>query len=380
MIPSTATFPIPDPVTPDWLTGVLRPSGVLGRGAVLSLGWEPTGAFNSATIRLRLRYPDDAPSEAPTRLILKRNISDEWGREAGIEEVRFYNLIASLPDHPRITAPCYAAAYDEESGQSYLLLQDMSSTHRPPRTRDQQISIVDGVPSAADIATVTETLAQLHAYWWEHPLLDAGHFAVGYWSRTRDRFEQYLKRRTASWQKVITREGTWLPDDIRLLYEEVFTHLPSYWERSLKPRFETMRQLTLTHGDAYFANFLCPAPPATGPAYLLDWQSPEVDIGAYDIVNLCATFWTSQQRHEDEREAQILRRYHAALQAHGASQYAWEDLLTDYQQGLIFWLLMPIQDAADGSRKDYWWPKMQCLVTAFREWRCASLLGMEVTL
>ena len=74
---------------------------------------------------------------------------------------------------------------------------------------------------------------------------------------------------------------------------------------------------------------------------------------------------------------QFLRLAHAGLQAQGVSDYTWEDLLTDYRTGLIYWVLMPVQDGADGSHKDYWWPKMQCLVAAFREWRCEELLGWE---
>ena len=125
-------FPIPDPVTPEWLTLVLGQSGVLGHGAVQTVEWEPTGAFNSATIRLGVRYTATVPADMPTRLILKRNISDAWAREAGAEEVKFYTLVASLADHPRSTVPCYAASYDENTGQSYLLLEDLSATHRPP--------------------------------------------------------------------------------------------------------------------------------------------------------------------------------------------------------------------------------------------------------
>ena len=49
--------------------------------------------------------------------------------------------------------------------------------------------------------------------------------------------------------------------------------------------------------------------------------------------------------------------------------------MTDYRTGLIFWLLMPVQDGYGGSGKDYWWPKMQCLVAAFREWSCEALLA-----
>src|SRR5262249_19773969 len=145
------------------------------------------------------------------------------------------------------------------------------------------------------------------------------------------------------------REGSWLPEDVRALYERVLAQLPSYWEQQLQPRFQTTqtaRHLTLTHGDVYFANFLCLEPPASGPTYLPDWQSPNVDIGGYDLANLCATSWTPEQRGEGRREERILRRYYATLQAHGVGRYAWEDLLTDYRHGLIYWLLVPVQDAA----------------------------------
>jgi thiamine kinase-like enzyme len=367
-------FPLPDPITPEWLTKVLSLSGMLGTGAVTTVEQQPTAAFNSATSRLTLRFTDDVPASVPTHLILKSNIAEEWAREAGAEEVGFYTLVAALADHPRVIAPCYGAVHDESSGQSYLLLRDLSATHRPPVTREQLIGLVEAVPSDSAIAAVVETLADLHAYWWDNPLLHAGQFPVGYWSRTAERFQAYLEKRTNSWQHLIAREKSRLPEDVRALYQKVLACLPSYWERWLYPRFQASRHLTLVHGDAYFANFLCPQPPNGGPTYLLDWQSPGVDVGAYDLANLCATFWTSAERHENQREEQILRRYHDTLRAHGVSGYQWEDLLGDYQLGLIFWLLMPVQDAADGSSYDYWWPKMQCLVAAFRDWRCEERL------
>jgi hypothetical protein len=258
-----------------------------------------------------------------------------------------------------------------------LLLQDLAPTHQPPVTRAQQIGPVEAVPPAAQIAECIETLGMLHAFWWQHLLLGEGHFDVGYWSRTRERFDAYLQRRTNSWQRVAAQEDASLPEDVRTLYEQALARLPSYWERYLEPRFRSSRHLTLAHGDAYFANFLCPIPPRTGTAYLLDWQSPEFDIGAYDLATLCATFWTREQRHTARREDRILHQYFDSLKTHGVRHYPWEDLLLDYRHALIFWLLMPVQDAADGSARDYWWPKMRCLLAAFSDWHCGALLGTE---
>jgi thiamine kinase-like enzyme len=371
----TGYIPVPDPITPEWLTTVMRQSGALREGAVRSVATETTGAFNSHTRRLLLDYSADAPSDCPTRLVLKQNIDEDWAREAGILEAKFYQLITSLPDHPPVIIPCYAAAYDEQHGDSYLLLLDLSATHRPPVTRDQLISIVEAVPAAHDIDAVVDALARLHAFWWDHAELRPERFDVGYWTRNAERFAQYLERRTASWESLLAGECTWFPDELRGLYETVLAHQHVHWERYLKPRFEAGHNLTLVHGDSYFANFLCPKTPGAGATYLLDWQSPCVDIAGYDLANLIATFWTSEQRHENRREERMLRRYHTILREHGVTGYGWDELLDDYRTGLIFWLLMPVQDRAGGAGKEYWWPKMQCVVAAFQEWECGRLLG-----
>jgi hypothetical protein len=364
------------PVTPEWLTAVLRQEGILLQGEVITVEREATDVLNSRTDHLLLHYSADAAPGVPTRLILKQNIQEAWGIEAGAQEVTFYTLVASLREHPPGIVPCYAAAYDAQSGQSYLLFQDLSATHQAPVTRDQQIGIVEGVPPAAYNDAVVETLAQVHAYWWDHPFRETDRFDVGYWSRNAERFEQYLQRRRHSWDGLMAREHAWFPDDVRDLYEHVLGHLHRHWAQYLEPRFRAKRNLTLIHGDAYFCNFLVPRVPGRGATYLLDWQSPSFDIGAYDLANLCAAFWTSRQRHEDQREEIMLRRYHTVLQQNGVHDYSWDDLLTDYRTSLIFWLLMPVQDGYDGSGTEYWWPKMQCLVAAFREWHCDHLLGI----
>jgi hypothetical protein len=371
-----AYIPAPDPITPAWLTDVLRASGALAHGEVLAVASAPTGAFNSQTSHLQLSYSNDSAPDLTPNMILKRNIPEPWGVEAGAAEVAFYQLIAALPDPPPAIVPCYAAAYDPASGDSYLLLQDLSATHSHPVTRDQQIGITESVPSARSIERVVDALAQHHAYWWDHELFTGTTFEIGYWSRNAERFALYLQRRRMSWDTLLANEAAWFPADLRDLYVRVLDHLEQHWQQYLEPRFRVKSNLTLVHGDAYFPNFMCPNDPAAGRTYLLDWQEPTVDIGGYDLANLCATFWTTEQRHAAQREQQILRRYHATLQAHAVRDYSWDDLTTDYQTGLIFWLLMPVQDRYGGAGTDYWWPKMQCLVAAFREWHCEDLLGI----
>ncbi len=361
--------------TATWLTAVLRQAGHLASGTVERVTARASGAFNSRTSFLQVAY-SEAESTLPTSFVLKQNGTDAWSQAAGAVEVRFYQTVAALADHPRLTVPCYAAAHDASSGESYLLLADLSATHAPPVTRAAQIARQDGVPAKMVIGAVVDTLAQLHAYWWQHPLLHEDTFVVGHWSRDEHHFARYLDRRRRAWERLHAQEQQWFPAELRQLYEQILSRLHGYWEAYLWPRFQLNQQLTLVHGDAYFANFLTPKSGGAGHTYLLDWQSPTFDLGAYDLVNLCATFWDSQQRNQLDREMSMLQRYHHGLLRHGTTHYSWDQLLTDYRSGLIFWLLMPVQDGADGAPRGYWWPKMQCLLAAFQEWECAELLGI----
>jgi thiamine kinase-like enzyme len=364
----------PEPITPAWLTDLLRAAGALQHGAVSAVQSRPTDAFNSRTRRLALSYEPGAVGACPKHLVLKQPIDAAWAREAGADEVRFYQLVATLDPRPPAVVLCYGAALDQASGNSYLLLLDVSATHAHPVTREQQIGLVQSVPTDDAIRQVTEALARHHAYWWDRPLLHAGAFAVGYWSRDAERFRLYRERRRAAWDRLLAGAGSSLPADVRDRYDDVLGRLERHWARVLEPRFRTRTHLTLVHGDTYFPNFLCPRPGVTAETYLIDWQSPATDLAGYDLANLLATFWTREQRRAAQREQHILAHYHRTLVAHGVHGYSWEDLLADYRAGLIFWLLMPVQDGGDGAPQSYWWPKMQCVLAAFADWGCDELL------
>src|SRR5262249_14944009 len=87
-------IPMPDPITPAWLTAVLGASGLLAAGEVVSVTSTETGAFNSHTGRLQLEFSQAAPPGLAANMILKRNTQEPWAIEAGAEEVKFYQLAA----------------------------------------------------------------------------------------------------------------------------------------------------------------------------------------------------------------------------------------------------------------------------------------------
>jgi hypothetical protein len=205
-------IPFPSELSINWLTDILHASNALPTGSVTHAQAQTTDAFNSHTCHLTVQYSSDAPAGLPTRLVLKRNTEADWAKAAGKEEVTFYRHLASMSHRPPNYIPCLAAEYDEASGNSYLLLRDVSDTHAPPMTYARHLSIVDGVPTPAHINSVVDALAQHHALWWEHAQASTNDlFTTGYWSRNAERFDLYLARRKASLANVLGQAGEWLP-------------------------------------------------------------------------------------------------------------------------------------------------------------------------
>ncbi|WP_161606118.1 phosphotransferase [Microlunatus speluncae] len=351
----------------DRLIAILDRSGVVdGPASDARIEVLDTGAFNSRTVRLRITPPGSATARA---FILKQPTDVAWSVASAADEARFYRLIDSLDDHPPVVPRCFAIGSADEP---YVLLEDLSATHVAPTTRDRILA--SGLPIPTDQDAVIDCLARLQAYWWEHPLQGTGALDLGYWSEDGEGFARFAERRRTSWRTLRSANEDWLPASVVERCERIVDGLSAYWTRRLQPRVAERRRLTLVHGDAYFSNFLCPIR-AGGTASLIDWQDPCFDLGAVDLANLIATFWTREQRQEDDRERRLLARFHRTLVDHGVAGYSYEMLLEDYRLGLVYWLLVPFQDAHDGSSADYWWPKLQCLLAAFEDWDCDELVA-----
>lgn len=374
-----------DEATPQWLTTTLQRYGVLPTGSVVAVEVLGNPAFNSHTYHLVLAYSADAPILAPTNLLLKCSLSADWAKRAGAREVAFYTLVQSLLDHPtaypNIMVRCFDAVCDVtpdgEIGNSHILLEDLSTSHIIPVEREQQIKLIDNLPTDTHLVQAIDALARFHAYWWgrQEQCLNVAPIAWGCSNETD--FITETARRKRALEHLLAQEGEWLPPAVQTTYENILAQMPRLWQLYMRESVATFANLTLTHGDAYLANFLCPREDqreeTTGNCYIIDWQCPEPYRAATDLVNLCATFWARAQRAENERELKVLRQYHRTLQTHGISGYAWDNLLTDYRLSILDWLWVPVQDAFDGSGKAYWWPKMQCLMQAFEDWNCQDL-------
>jgi hypothetical protein len=357
-----------DEATPDWLTSVLQARGILPSGHVLTIDSYPSFAWNSFSYHLAVTYSDDAPTHAPSRLFLKMSKEPEWGRA----EIEFYRYVLDNHADLPMLVPCYDAAISED-GLSHLLLADLSATHVTPITKPQLLA-GDTMPSQQHLEQMVDAIAAFHAYWWEHPQLGTGFAIIRGWFDGPDAYTRHVERRNREWSSFAEQAGHLIPAHLHDLYKKVLAHLPALWDLYLAPRFGPMRAVTLSEGDCYFIQFLCPTTPDDTTAYLIDFDSASANLPAYDLVYMFATFWAPEQRKEAGREETLLRRYHNALLAHGVSGYTWHDLLTDYRLCILYMIFDPVWDQTSGASEAYWLPKLHCLTAAFTDLDCLSLL------
>lgn len=349
-------------VTPERLTAVLN-------HPVIKVETRDNPAFNSQVFHLEVTYTSDTPPTPPRKLLLKLN-----GRHHGKLEVDFYRYTLSLSSGKLPIPTCLHAAYEPFNGDSHLLLEDLSENYSPPISREQ-LRKGDGVPTAVHLNKISDSLAKFHAYWWQHPQLGTGDslFAIRPWYSDEDHYRAHIERRQQEWaQFLATVAKNAINPKIFDLFPAVLKKMPDLWSRLLEPRLSPPLQITLSHGDCYLTQFLCPEPDTNQPAVLVDFDSVSGNFAPYDLVYLLTTFWTPEQRRQHERST--LHRYHQSLQASGVQDYPWDQLWHDYRLMILFMIFDPIWDQTNGSPSTYWQPKLHCLTAAFWDLNCDEFL------
>ncbi len=355
--------------TPEWLTTILRGAGILRNGRVDHVQIHPNEAFNSVVAHLEVTYSETSSLSLPSYLLLKLNRH----HHGALEHIFYQSSLDAQSDSLPIVR-CYDTAYSSQTGASHCLLADLSHTHSPPVTREHLLAQA-GIPSMLHLEQIVDTIAQFHAYWWQHPQLGTGDdlFAIRHWYRDHTFYRRHVERRKTEWAQFTGAVGDELPVELRALYTDVLTKLPDLWDRYLAPRLTPAQNITVTHGDCYLTQFLCPKRAEAGTTYLVDFDSVSANFGAFDLAYLIPTFWTRSQRYEQNREQHVLRQYHQALEKYGVRQYDWDTLLTDYKVMVTLMLFDPIWDQTSGASRAYWWPKLHSLADAYSDLNCAAL-------
>jgi Ecdysteroid kinase-like family len=354
----TTTNALPAAADADHLTTALRKAGVLGDGEVRGVDPEnPHDTILSHIVRLKLTY-DGVASGAPPSLFLKTARSDRLDPSwvAGRQEVAFYTEVAPLM--PAGLLPhCFDADWNAETNEWHLLLEDLTATH-------MTATVWPLPPALHQCETIVETLARVHAAWWDHPSLGV---SVASWldadalDRNRQKFSEHFAR-------FADLYGDRLPAERRELYARLLDAAPR-----LRQRYLSHRNVTIVHGDAHFWNFLLRRDDQGDDTRFFDWDGWRIDVGSSDLAYMMAMHWYPDRRQSYERL--LLDRYHGALLAHGVKGYERRALADDYRLSVLLRVMTPVWQWAVGIPPLIWWNNLERIFLAVDDLGCRELLG-----
>jgi hypothetical protein len=345
-------------ITPGWLTDILRQNGHLVRGGVRGLNKEDFKTFFSHIYRIEVNYSSDAVPALPSKLLLKVPlIENEAALKMGKDEVFVYNTLKNAMNDPPVVT-CFDAIYSPDSHRSHLLLEDLSDSHFQP-----ELPIP---PSKRHCELCVETLAQFHAFWWEHPSLGA-EIGVLFDKESLTELVAHIRKNLSGFIDAL---GDRLSSNRRKAYEEALEIAPAFWAR----RLTSIERNTLIHGDAHMWNFLHPRDQENGRAYLIDLAtSNRIRPPTNDLAYMMALQWYSERRVLMEES--LLRHYHMSLLSFGVKGYTWEDCRLDYQYSVISHLFTPVFQCAGGQiPATVWWHNFERISEAYKDLNCAELL------
>jgi aminoglycoside/choline kinase family phosphotransferase len=286
-------------------------------------------------------------SEAPTSAVLKVSHSG-FGRE----ELPFYLTVAGLLDCP-VIPKFFAGGTDEPTGRTWLLMEDLSSSHIRPSEEPLP-------PTFARCAQMVEALAQFHAAGWNKESLQG----VGPTLGDRLRASDWLEAASA---RLFLQVGDALENRTKDMYAQWLKAFPALVERA--------GQIpgTLVHGDAHVWNWMLPRDGGVEVPKLIDWDGWHVGVGVWDLAYMMALQWDREIRQRFETK--LLDRYHAALSASGVSSYSREALQQDYRLAALLHLRTPIARFAISMSAYVWWPQLTRIQHAVEDLRCMDLVS-----
>jgi hypothetical protein len=306
-------------VTAEWLGTALREAGVIEAGASIG-AWssEPIGTGQmSESHRLTLAYDGD-PLGGPATVVLKVASPDPNSRATGVglgayeREVRFYREVAPTLGGP--LAPCFDAAIDPQTGFFHLLLEDLA-----PAAQGDQIAGC----SLAEAGLAVDALAALQSARWD----DAELLATD-WLNTETPLTQGLL--TAVLPGFVERyEARIEPAHLELCRD--FVAVADAWLAS------SPRPHAIVHGDYRLDNMLFGD---ERPFVIVDWQTVAHGPPLIDLAYFLGGSLSVEDRRAGEEE--LVRRYHAGLEAGGVTGFGWEQCWAEYRRTVFHGIVMAI--------------------------------------
>lgn len=312
--------PSPEHLTNEWLTRAL--CDAVPGARVLDHHLGPRNDGTSARRTLSVDYNDcGVTAGLPEFLFTKSSPTLKTGLIAaaaslGLIESNFYSLV-----RPSLTieAPTTRySAYDARNHRQLLIVDDVRVTRGATFA-----TILERVPTREQAEQLIDTLASLHAAFWNHPL--GARF--GSWLPTSYEWMDKLNVTINAPQRMaagLERSRDVIPPELYARRTEVHPALM----RSLQ--INTAGPMTFLHGDVHPGNWYVAADGTMG---LYDWQCSVRGGWARDIAYALASHLTVADRRNWERD--LVARHGERLAEAGIEPPAADEAYLAYRQQML---------------------------------------------
>jgi Ser/Thr protein kinase RdoA (MazF antagonist) len=131
--------------------------------------------------------------------------------------------------------------------------------------------------------------------------------------------------------------------------------------------------LTVTHGDCHWWNFLYPNDVNEQSVRIFDWHLWHVDLGARDLAFLLALGGFAEPRPQLEDE--LLKCYQSTLVSNGITDYSFEQLFSDYRWSAVRNLNIPVIFWTQGKHESTWRTALTRATASYERLNCAELFA-----
>ena len=314
-------------ITAEWLTDALREGGHLPRGRVSAVDVGDIGVgrgYISQAVRVTPTY-EGANGDAPASVVAKvptfvqvPEYLTPWTGMIIETEIDWYREASA--ECPARIARCYGDVHENRTSYA-LLLEDLGDL--------ATLSQTDSCPPE-QAPLVVETLARMHAHWWESERL-------GEWTwlpSTERQAEINTPLVQGGWPAFAERIAPKIDPAFVAVGERLVRDWGTLYERG------AASGATLIHGDFRIENFLFGEPGTENELAILDWQIAGYGSGPRDLAYFIAQGFDPKKRTAVSDD--LLQLYHTTLLEHGVTGYTFEQCRDDYRLGLLASMFIPL--------------------------------------
>ena len=321
----------PDEITNEWLTDVQRGSGRLEAAFVVNHSIKPLaigiGSANIVRITLEYDFPEDgALSSMIAKFVSIQKIPHaEKLKDFYDREVKFYKHLGS---NSGISTPqCLYAEIDKQSGDSLLLMEDMSKCR-----------VGDLSGKLEDVEIAIKNIARFHAKWWNCNQLSKLPWGILF-SSASGKNEGLFKTFLDSLLQVKKIYGNKIPETFCLVADRL---------QNIEVSIFTDDSQTLVHGDYHPGNIFFQSN-NEGRFAVFDWEAVHNGCAGEDLVRIITLGLTQEQRELYQNS--LVKLYHKILLENVSIEYSLDQCWDNFRRGLLYSVFFNTIAAARQSRE-----------------------------